>query len=286
MEGETIRTETQMSESTARVGVLGLGAIGLPIALRLAEAGFDLAVHDADPDRAAHVAGAASGADALRACDTLCVVTPDESGLLDLLGSDVETGRIQTVVLISTVVPERAREVAEVLSRHGVALVEAPVSGGPDKARAGQLAVLVGGDPAPARAVIDALAETVYPLGEVGAASAVKLANQLVLFSALGALHEGLALAAAHGVSEDAALAVLQGSTGDTWAGRHLGFFDDLTRSYDAAHASAGGRPWRKDLAEFVQAAGDARIDAGIAAAVAELAGDRIEAHAHDGGNA
>ena len=275
-----------MSESRARVGVLGLGAIGLPIALRLAEAGFDLAVHDADPDRVSRVADAASGAAAVLSCGTLCVVTPDETGLLDLLGDDVETGDVQTVVLISTVVPQKAREVAEVLARRGVALVEAPVSGGPEKARAGELVVLVGGDPAPARAVIDALAETVHPLGEIGAASAVKLANQLVLFSALGALHEGLALAAAHGVSEDAVLAVLRGSTGDTWAGRHLAFFDDLARSYDDARAEAAGRPWRKDLAEFVQAAHDADIDAGIAAAVAGLAGDRIEAHAHDGGNA
>lgn len=277
-----------MSESTARVGVLGLGAIGLPIAQRLRDAGFDVAVHDADPARASLIPGAEAGAEAVLGCGTLCVVTPDEAALLDLIqdGGELRTGAVETVILVSTVLPERARETSALLADRDILLVEAPVSGGPERAREGELTVLVGSDAdaSPARPVIDALASRVFPVGRVGAASAVKLANQLVLFSALTALHDGLALAAANGVSEEDALAVFAESTGDTWAGRHLAFFDELAQSYDEAGTPAESRPWRKDLAEFARAALDAGVDASHAAALVAGAGDRIEAHARTSG--
>lgn len=279
-----------MSEAKPRVGVLGLGALGMPIALRLLDGGFSVAAHDLSEQRlaafrdAAGVAGTV-GAQAVLDATVLCVVTPDADALWDLISGTsggLDTGRVETILLHSTVLPQAARELAVRMGENGVTVIDAPVSGGPDLARDGQLTLLLGsdGDLGPAGPVLSALGQQAFRLGPVGAASAVKLANQLVLFASVAGLHEGLRLTEAFGVGEAAALEALATATGDTWAGRSWGFFDTLAASYDDAGTPPGRRPWRKDLEEFVVAAEGAAVGSALAAHLAASVGDQIELHA------
>ncbi|SMH48841.1 3-hydroxyisobutyrate dehydrogenase [Rathayibacter oskolensis] len=271
-----------------QLGFLGLGNLGLAMALRLIDSGFAVVAHDPSADRVDRVerAGATAGsAHDVLDCPTVCVATPDERALEALLDDGTLTAGsgARTVLLHSTVLPTAARSLAARLAESGIALIEAPVSGGPAAARDGRLALFLGGDDetiAHADTVLAALGDRRFRLGPVGAGSAVKLANQLTMFAAVDALHEGLALTGAFDVDPSAALEAIAASTGDTWVGRHWGFFDDIVADYDSSGSSADGRPWRKDLREFIDAAHSASLSAPLGEHLHATVGDRIEADA------
>jgi 3-hydroxyisobutyrate dehydrogenase len=109
-----------------------------------------------------------------------------------------------TVVAIhSTIGPDSAREFAELAARHGVQLLDAPVSGGAGGAAQGRLAILVGGEPgafAAAREVLEEMGELVVHFGPVGAGTAAKLARNLLHFVAFTAVTEASRLAEAAGI--------------------------------------------------------------------------------------
>jgi 3-hydroxyisobutyrate dehydrogenase len=143
----------------------------------------------------------------------------------------------------------------------------------------------VGGDVSEAaQKVLDALGTTVV-CGPVGAGAAVKLANQLSMLAALGALHEGLALAEHYGVSEKTVLDVLSSSTGSSWSASNWGFFDKLAATYDDNGVAVRYRPWSKDLWDFVATARDADLHVPIAALLAQLMPAAVEAHARTASN-
>jgi 3-hydroxyisobutyrate dehydrogenase len=139
---------------------------------------------------------------------------------------------------------------------------------------------MIGGDvSAKTRPVLDALGTTVQ-CGPVGAGAAVKLANQLSMLAALGALHEGLELAERFGASERTVLDVLASSTGASWSASNWGFFDKLAATYDTAGVQLRYRPWSKDLWDFVASARDAGLHVPIAALLAQVMPDAVENHA------
>lgn len=273
-----------MSSAKKTVGFLGLGNLGLSMALRLAERGFDVVGCDRSESRmrALEDGGGRRGDLAtIFARTTVCVAAPDETPVVEFL----ESGPIgaTTVILHSTVLPQNARALAEALSSKGVALVEAPVSGGPDRARQGDLTLLLGGAAdavAEVDDVLDALGSRRFHLGEIGAASATKLANQLMMFASVNAAHEALELTGAFGVDRAAALEAISAATGDTWVGRNWGFFDAIVADYDANGTPAQERPWRKDLREFVDAAEAADVAAPLAHDLVRTVGDLIESDA------
>ena len=274
-----------MFDSPARVGLVGLGNLGLPMALHLIERGFEVAAYDTDGTREAQVldAGGDTGIAAALRCSYLCVVTPDDGPLSDLLG-DLEQSSVEIVLLHSTVLPQSVRTLGDRLGRMGISLVDAPVSGGADAARSGSLTILAGGAPGAidrADRVLSELGE-VRHLGGLGSASATKLANQLALFGGLAALYEGLSLTRSFDVPDVEALAAIHASTGDSWAARHLSFFQQLVAEYDAANAPLETRPWRKDVREFEKAARGAGLPASLASLISHSLGDRLEAEARD----
>ncbi len=272
--------------AAVRVAFVGLGNIGMPMARRLGESGFDLVVLDRDPARVAAldgVASAASGPEELAGCDVVCLAVPDDaavegvlvgSGLLDSLADGA------SVLVHSTVLPPTVERLAERARAQGVAVHDAPVSGGASRAADGRLTLMVGGEPdAQARRVLDALGDTVT-CGPVGAGAAVKLANQLSMLAALGALHEGLALARHHGAEVSTVLEVLRTSTGASWSAESWGFFDDLAATYDEAGVEVRFRPWSKDLWDVVATAREAQVPVPIAALLAQVMPALVEDHA------
>ncbi|MDT0267412.1 NAD(P)-dependent oxidoreductase [Streptomyces sp. DSM 44915] len=271
-----------------RVGFVGLGNLGLPMAGALAADGWQLVAHDVAPERDIP-AGAERVSDIaeLAACQALCLAVPDDAAVAGLLTGE---GGLLTqltpgaVVLVhSTVLPATARELAAEAERAGVSLLDAPVSGGAERAARGELSVMVGG-PADvlgrARPLLDSVGNDVRHVGPAGAGAAVKLANQLMMFAALAGAHEALELAAAHGVAEEAVLAVVAGGTGDSWVARNWGFFDRVADAYDAGGTPVRERPWSKDLWEVTAAARAAGVRLPLAGLLTQIMADRVEHHA------
>lgn len=197
-----------MSEVGA-VGFVGLGNIGRPMATRLVEWPGGLWVHDVAPEPVAEVekAGAevaGSVSDLASRVDLLCVMVRDDDQVREVLGRALATAREGLVVAVhSTVAPATPEQLGESARRHGVRVVDAPVSGGAIGAAEGSLAVMVGGDDAGFAACsgpFGLMAGKVVHAGPLGAGTRMKLARNLLHFVSFAAVAEAQRLAEACGL--------------------------------------------------------------------------------------
>jgi len=191
------------------VGFIGLGNIGKPMALRLAACHLDLRVFDvaAEPLAELEAAGvrvAASVAELAADVDVLCVMVRDDDQVRDVLGEALGGLREAAVVVIhSTVAPATPRQLAITAERHGVLLVDAPVSGGSMGAEAGTLAFMVGGTAeayAACEPTLALMGAKVVHAGPIGSGTTMKLARNLMHFVAFTAATEAQRLAEAAGL--------------------------------------------------------------------------------------
>lgn len=204
------------------VAVLGLGAMGLPMAARLASQftvhGFDVhesrrklardvGVESFESARAA-VSGAGVVLLAVRNGEQLADVLFGPNGVAEVL--DAQT----VVILTSTVGADAIPATAEGLARYGIALVDAPLSGGPLRAGEGDLLIVVGAEPkalGQARPVLELLASTITVVGDKpGDGQALKTVNQLLCGVHIAAAAEALALADALGLDQTKTLEALE----------------------------------------------------------------------------
>ena len=192
-----------------RVGFVGLGNIGKPMALRLAQQGVPLGVYDVaaaplEELRAAGAEVAGSVADLARQVDVLCVMVRDDDQVREVLGEVLTAASPGlTVVVHSTVSPTTPAELADVAGRHGLLLVDAPVSGGAMGATDGSLAILVGGSDeafAAVRPALEVMGSKVVHAGPIGAGTSFKLARNLLHFVSFTAATEAQRLAEAAGL--------------------------------------------------------------------------------------
>ena len=216
------------------VGFLGLGAIGRPMAARLAARG-DVVVWNRTAERAAefarrHGAVAAATPRELAAQVEVAVTCLPTSGDVEALleGPDgLLAGFRPGCLLIDCTSgdPETSRRIAARLAERSIAFVDAPVSGGTNGAEAGTLTVMVGAETGAferARPVLAAFASRIEHLGPVGAGHAVKAVNQALLALNILAVGEGLAALAKAGVSPRKALEVVNGSSGRSFVSEVL----------------------------------------------------------------
>jgi len=191
------------------VGFVGLGSIGKPMARRLLAWPDGLHVYDVAPEPVAELARAgakAAGgvADLAREVGLLCVMVRDDAQVREVVGQALGAAREGLVVAVhSTVAPGTPEDLADVAARHGVQVVDAPVSGGPMGAAEGTLAVLVGGPAAVferVREPLGLLGERVVHAGPVGAGTRMKLARNLLHFVSFTAATEAQRLAEAAGL--------------------------------------------------------------------------------------
>lgn len=192
------------------MGFVGLGMIGKPMALTLARSELDLLVHDLAPEPSVELeaAGATvvgSVAELAASVDVLCVMVRDDDQVREVVGEVLEVGGDRlTVVIHSTVAPGTPAELADTAARHGVRVVDAPVSGGPTGAAEGSLAIMVGGTEdafAAARPVLDVMGAKVVHAGPIGAGTRFKLARNMMHFVSFTAATEAMRLAEAAGLS-------------------------------------------------------------------------------------
>lgn len=209
-----------------RIGYLGIGNMGSPMAGRLLDAGHEIWVHDVREeamqplcDRQARRAGTPRAlADA---CDTVVVSLPTlavfrqaVSGTEGLLAGKM----LKTLVNTCTVGGPFVAEIEQACREAGVTLIDAPISGGPAGAAAGTLAIMVSGDPATVARldpVFRAWGPTVVVAGDQpGAAQIMKLTNNILFAVGLVATSEAMTMASKGGIPADAMLQVLNNGTG------------------------------------------------------------------------
>lgn len=217
-----------------RFGVVGAGLMGWGMALSAQRAGFDVAVRDVDPAReakarAAGMAVCASPADLARHADAIAIVVVDAgqidtvlhgpSGLLGALGPG------QVVMLCSTISPQDSVRFAEAIAATGAGVLDTPISGGPARAEAGTMSLMLAGDPreqARVEPLLQALAGKRFVISErAGDAAKAKLVNNLLAGIHLMAGAEALALAERLGLDPKQMSALIAASSGQSW------MFDD-----------------------------------------------------------
>jgi 2-hydroxy-3-oxopropionate reductase len=212
-----------------RVGFIGLGIMGSGMTHNLLRASVDLTVYNRSPERMQPLANAgaatvASPAELAAATDVvfLCVSdTPDVEQLLfgdDGVLQGAKSGSL--VVDMSTISPAATRRFAERLAEAGVAMIDAPVSGGSEGAAKGTLSIMVGGEAADVERVrpyLEAMGSTITHLGPIGSGQSCKLVNQILVVVNMLAAAEALVFAEASGLDLERTLEAVGGGAAGSW---------------------------------------------------------------------
>ncbi len=212
-----------------RVGFVGLGNMGAPMAENLLKAGFELVLGDADPARlagfAARAAVPASLAALGRASELVVTMLPDgktvrkvlcgTAGSNDGVLAGLAAGSL--VIDMSSSAPVGTRELGAELAARGVALVDAPVSGGVKRAVDGTLAIMAGGTAADierCRPLLAAMGRDIFPTGKLGSGHAMKALNNYVSAAGLAAAAEAVLVGRRFGLDPAVMTDILNASTG------------------------------------------------------------------------
>ncbi len=221
-----------MTSALARIGFIGIGAMGLPMVLRLREHGHTVTVHDIDPQRnalalEAGCAVAASAQAVAAACELLLVVVVDAAQTHAVRrgapGAAPAVPPGAAVLLCPTIAPEDTEAIAAALLALGVQAIDAPMSGGPLRARDGTMSLMVACRDAVFQRwqpLLQTLATRLFHVGlRPGDGARTKLVNNLLATANLAAAAEALALAQRLGLDPAGTLAVMEASSGQSWIG-------------------------------------------------------------------
>lgn len=212
-----------------RVGFIGLGAMGAPMARNVLQAGFPLAVWARRRESAetllSHGAEwAKSPADLARRSDVVITIVTNSPDVEEIVrGSDgllSGAGNGLVIVDMSTISPSVSRSLAEEAAQQGVTFLDAPVSGGTQGADAGTLTIMVGGDASGlerVRPVLDALGKNIFHVGPSGSGEVIKLVNNLLVGAIAAATAEALVLGVRAGADVEMMAKVVGASTGASW---------------------------------------------------------------------
>ena len=212
-----------MSGVGERLGFIGLGIMGKPMASNLVAAGFPVTVHSRSRGPvdelvevgATRADGAAAVATASDVVITMLPDTPDVEQVLVGEGGVIEGARVGSLVIdMSTIDPGPARVLAASFGSRGIAMLDAPVSGGERGAIEGTLSIMAGGDAEAferARPIFDVLGSTAVHVGASGAGQVCKACNQLVVAATIEAVAEALLLAERSGVDPSKVREALMG---------------------------------------------------------------------------
>jgi 3-hydroxyisobutyrate dehydrogenase len=214
-----------------RVGLIGLGAMGWPMAANLIDAGVDLTVYDLDAGRVSEFAAAHSCTPATRPSDfagvsTVITMLPDghvvadvvrnwEGGLLTVL----EPG--STILDMSSSSPRGTIELLEEAQRHGLDVVDAPVSGGVPRATDATLSIMVGADDesfAKVEPTLQKLGRVIFRTGPVGSGHAMKALNNVLAAAAYAAMAEAIEVGRAYSLDPKTLVDVVNESTGRSFS--------------------------------------------------------------------
>ena len=215
------------------LAVVGLGALGLPMAVNLHNAGYALRVHtrsrNAEQDPALSGSRAcATPAEAVAGCSALLLCVSDDEAVDAVLWGEQGAGHAlaegSVVIDCSTISPAQAQAMAARLKSKGIHYIDAPVTGGTEGAKAGSLTVLCGGDPdvlEQARPVLEVIGSSIHHFGAVGAGQQVKAINQVLVAGSYAAVAEAIALGQHLQLPMEQVVAALKQGAAGSWALEH-----------------------------------------------------------------
>lgn len=238
-----MKTET----SKPRVGFVGLGVMGTPMASHLAKAGYPVALYDVSTEATTKLASELSQAQACRSprelaqvSDIVITMLPNgevvqkvtlgENGLLE----GMKPGSL--MLDTSSSEPWITQATAQALAARKVSMVDAPVSGAQWGAQAAELVFMVGGSAADVervRPLLDVMGRAVFHLGELGAGHAMKSLNNMITAMNLLAVSEGLVIGKRYGLDPTAMTHVLNESTGMSWVSQTHIHQRVISRTFD-----------------------------------------------------
>ena len=205
------------------IAFIGLGIMGSPMSVHLAQAGYDVVGYNLTPERTrplVEAGGRAAGSisEAVKDADIVAVMVPDSPDVEEVLageGGVFASAQPGTLIIdFSSIRPDVTAELAQQATAQGFRILDAPVSGGEAGARNAALSIMVGGseqDVEQARPVLEKVGTTIVHVGPSGAGQTVKAANQLIVAANIEVLAEALVFLEAYGVDTEAALEVLGG---------------------------------------------------------------------------
>ncbi len=214
---------------TARIGFIGLGTMGAPMAANVARAGFTLTVWNRSPGHDAAVRalggiGALTPAQVGAASDVVILCVTDSPQVEEVVfGVDGLINGLRHGALVidcSTISPLRTQEFATRARERAVRWIDAPVSGGSEGAQRATLTIMVGGeddDVARAQPVLRAMGSTITHVGPVGAGQWTKAINQVILAGTYLAVAEGITLGLKTGLDMNKVVAALAGGAAGSW---------------------------------------------------------------------
>jgi 3-hydroxyisobutyrate dehydrogenase len=211
----------------ARIGFVGLGNMGGPMAANLVRAGHHVIGYDLVP---AHLEAASrdgvavgpSAHEAVHEADLVVTMLPAGQHVLSVWGEQLGAARAGTLFIdSSTIDVDSARKAHALAADHGIAALDAPVSGGVGGAKAGTLTFMCGGEPAAferARPILAEMGRKVVHCGPAGAGQAAKICNNMLLGISMVGVCEAFTLAEALGLSHEALFEVASSSSGQCWS--------------------------------------------------------------------
>lgn len=263
-----------------KIGLIGLGIMGKPMAKNLLKAGYELVVNDLNQASIDEVvtagASSASQAEIGESCDVVLTMLPNSPQVKEVMlseGGVAEHMKPGSVFIdMSSINPVASKEIAAVLEKKGIDMLDAPVSGGEPKAIDGTLSFMVGGKQEVFdryRGILATMGASVVRCGDVGAGNTTKLANQIIVACNIQALAEAMTLAQKAGVDPqlvfEAIRGGLAGSTvmnakapmmiaGDGKPGFKIDLhIKDLNNALDCAHTVGSPLPMTAGVQEVLQ---------------------------------
>ena len=221
--------------NTVKIGFIGLGNMGIPMACQLLKAGYPLLVYNRNKIKEESVVAAgadktSSTADVMKRSDVIIIMVTDDAALIEIFTGEqglltpAVTGRY--IINMSTVSPEVSRDMAALCESAGNHYVDAPVSGSVKQAQEGQLVIMVGAEEAvfdDVKPILEAMGKLVLRVGQTGAGNTVKLAiNTLLAIQAQG-LAETINFASQQGIKTEDLLTLVNNSAIGTIFGKIKG---------------------------------------------------------------
>jgi 3-hydroxyisobutyrate dehydrogenase len=221
--------------ATESVGVIGTGIMGAPMAKNLAGAGFEVVAFNrtpakADALKADGVRVAGSIAEVGASCSVVITMVPDTPDVLGVVEGDgglagvMKSGSL--LIDMSTIAPGATRDLAARLAERGIAMLDAPVSGGSWGAQQGTLTIMVGGEQAVfdrAMPLFEAMGKSITLMGSSGMGQTTKLVNQILVAGTVSAVAEAMVFAAAHGADLLKTIEAVAGGAAGSWQLSNLG---------------------------------------------------------------
>ncbi|MBB1488833.1 3-hydroxyisobutyrate dehydrogenase [Oceanospirillum sediminis] len=237
----------------SRIAFIGLGNMGGPMAINLVKAGHEVTVFDLVPAAVESVvaegaSAAASAEDAAKDKDFVVSMLPankhveglyvDGAGLLDIVDKNT------VIIDSSTIAPESARRVSEEAEKRGIAMVDAPVSGGVGGAKAGTLSFIVGGTAEAfelVKPVLEAMGKNIFHAGDAGAGQVAKICNNMMLGILMAGTTEAIGLGVKNGLDPAVLSDIMSKSSGNNWALQVYNPYPGVMDGVPASNGYQGG---------------------------------------------